>query len=894
MDTPPPSTPPPPAASRVDRLLPVIRVIRERRSFRRDKVGEGVAVFREGILLFRAPRKMALPEAAYASDGGSALGRTPKIKVRKNLPMDSIATATVVRKGIFILVRGSTTRGEKFKFKAARQEAGHLVEVLAALLGSRLECAVTAADLAPPPAVRKFWSVLGASLLLLVGLVGVRFGWQQENEAGKELSLGSMFMMHGSLMAVYSLVFLGQAFITSSGMQRPVAHEPVRLPRFGLLLKIAGIGLFFSAHYYPMEVSEWLFSSRADAMDRSMHGGMVSFVLSLSGAVLLYLGYRFGLRGASSQEKGDTRAPAVYLRSFGDDGKNNLNPDTLTAKILGLRVWGLLEILGPIANLYPPRLLKLVLGSATDTAEEQLATFFRRQGPFVAIGKPGEWLATGGAERMYVSHDTWQDTVLGLLHRCATVVLQPARTEGVWWEIETCIRQVEPGRLLLSFAAYDKSPQAYEEFRLRFEDLSQVMLPRTLGGAHFIWIVPGGHAMVLPSRYRTPLLWPLLGLGLDLKATLWPFLHHVYPQDYPTAPAAERPVLFAAGKAAAIVAWSLLIFGGPMVFSSLHEAGRQFSRMETVDLVMHSGGSAGYLLFLPEDWKSKTPPYGCDALWTSPGDIAVMSIEVVRQFEGDTEGLARLALYGLDQQSEAPATELSRRTVNREGKDWLEVEVLRQIPGAAFTQHQILEFYSGAEGNFILCISAARINTALFPGRQRILRQLAEGFELPAPAAPIAEPATTPGTVLEISRYTLQPPAGWQLAPPEMQKSFAPDRLYEYGELSAAGFVVTIEPPLAAEDIPKDWAQAFKVQQEVNGGKNVRAGEVTTVQVRGLSWLQFQIHAQIDGVEATYLYALYLGKEGTCTALAWTDTHQLKTHQPRIQEMLEALQLHFE
>ncbi|MCX6847890.1 MAG: hypothetical protein NTY98_03125, partial [Verrucomicrobia bacterium] len=753
-----------------------------------------------------------------------------------------------------------------------------------------------------PPTARSRWAILGACLLLLLGLAWITLGWPDPRRASDEPQLGSMFIMYGSLMALYSLVYLGQVILASSGMRRPVAHEPVRLPRFGLALKILGIALFLSAHFYAIDLSDWLFgtsfTSRTDAMDRSMRGSAVAFILSLGGAIVLYLGYRFGLRGASSTAQGDTRPPAVYLRSFGDDGKNSLNPDTLTAKILGLRVWGLLEILGPIANLYPPRLLKLVLGSAADTAEEQLATYFRRQGPFVAIGKPGEWLATGGAERMYVSHETWKDTVLGLLGRCATVVLQPARTEGVWWEIETCIRQVQPGRLLLSFAAFDKSPQAYEEFRLRFEDLSQVTLPRTLGGAHFIWLVPGGHAMVLPSRYRTPLLWPLLGLGLDLKATLWPFLHHVYPEAHPTAPPPERPFLFATAKVAAVIAWSLLIIGGPLVVSNQHDVGRQFARFQNAPTTHHPGHAANYLMTLPTDWDEVwPPPAGCDVQWSSPGKLAVLTIQPVSQLSGDTQQLARMALHAMDQLSVEPATELSRRTVTRQGKEWLEVEVYREVPGSTFSQHQVFEFYSGPEGKFILSIATAYINVALFPGRVDILRQLAEGFQLPPPPLPAASPTPPPAAAgtpaAEDSSYTVQLSEGWRPATAENQRLFPQGRMYQYGEFGDATFGVVIEPSLPAGFKPKNWAELFKVQLEGNGGQDVQASEVKTVQMDGRSWVQFQLRARVGGLDLTYLYALHLGKDATCTTIGCAPTAHVKTHQPRIQAILQGLRLNF-
>ena len=62
--------------------------------------------------------------------------------------------------------------------------------------------------------------------------------------------------------------------------------------------------------------------------------------------------------------------------------------------------------------LHPTRLIKLILNVESYTSEEQFGKAFRRCGPFVAIGRPGETLSTAGADRMYVDDDEWQRTVL--------------------------------------------------------------------------------------------------------------------------------------------------------------------------------------------------------------------------------------------------------------------------------------------------------------------------------------------------------------------------------------------------------------------------------------------------------------------------------------------------
>ncbi len=68
--------------------------------------------------------------------------------------------------------------------------------------------------------------------------------------------------------------------------------------------------------------------------------------------------------------------------------------------------------------------------------EEKIATEFFREGPVVAIGKPGEALPEVGACREYHSDDTWQGRVIELIRKAKGVVMIVGLTEALGWEIE--------------------------------------------------------------------------------------------------------------------------------------------------------------------------------------------------------------------------------------------------------------------------------------------------------------------------------------------------------------------------------------------------------------------------------------------------------------------------
>jgi hypothetical protein len=59
-----------------------------------------------------------------------------------------------------------------------------------------------------------------------------------------------------------------------------------------------------------------------------------------------------------------------------------------------------------------------------------------RLGPVIALGNPTEFLPPGGATRVYLSDDRWQEELAGLADRAALIVMQPGRTRSMRWELE--------------------------------------------------------------------------------------------------------------------------------------------------------------------------------------------------------------------------------------------------------------------------------------------------------------------------------------------------------------------------------------------------------------------------------------------------------------------------
>jgi hypothetical protein len=83
--------------------------------------------------------------------------------------------------------------------------------------------------------------------------------------------------------------------------------------------------------------------------------------------------------------------------------------------------------------------------------EPNLALAVRKYGPFIAIGRPGERLATEGASRLYVADENWRDVVRAAIAEARTVIWQAGITENVLWELQSLVVRIQPQNILLIF-----------------------------------------------------------------------------------------------------------------------------------------------------------------------------------------------------------------------------------------------------------------------------------------------------------------------------------------------------------------------------------------------------------------------------------------------------------
>jgi hypothetical protein len=177
---------------------------------------------------------------------------------------------------------------------------------------------------------------------------------------------------------------------------------------------------------------------------------------------------KIGLAQAVDQERRDPRSPITVLRSFADE----------TAAT---------------GELSYPKL--------EATIEESASVY----GPLVAAGAPGQ-LPTGEIGRRYFTPDTWKAGVIDYLDRSLFVLLIPATTAGVKWEIDTIVARDHAGKLiLLLLPTHDLATRR----RVLIDGFRGTAWERPMADVDFskalaAYFGPAGGLVVLTSNNREP------------------------------------------------------------------------------------------------------------------------------------------------------------------------------------------------------------------------------------------------------------------------------------------------------------------------------------------------------------------------------------------------------
>lgn len=500
-------------------VLPIVRVRKNAwfglPGMKRDEL---IAVF-PGQLVQMRKRRRATVDAAFEPDGEAKLGDAKGARVRRRLALESVTQVEVERVTILNRV-GIRFRAGKNSLRTVvlERELSNLLRALQLLLPGRVvtDCRITFNP-----------GVVGTAILILMStsialtLIGYVLG----------LALLTVFVF----VAVWMLlVHVPKPRWRIERAQRAAQdlskRRPFRSRTLSLAVKLTGVILLFLfiVRWRNAVPEEW--------------SGLMWIAAFFVFANLVQIANSLWQRDPAKLRGGAAGRPILYLRSFLDDRETTLNPGTMMSALLGLDpplyridslqdtpIYPLLRrFIKYFANFHPLRLLKLLFNRQQDSSEEQMAAFFKRYGAFVAIGKPGERFATTGAARMYVGNDEWQGIVQAMLAESQVVLLQPASTEGIWWEVERSIRTVQPQCLLFCMVDYRDRQNDYESFRLRLEKLlPDARVPRGIGCKRhisFFRFEKDWQPVELPLVYHWRLAWPFRNRAVNFRRTLKPFL----------------------------------------------------------------------------------------------------------------------------------------------------------------------------------------------------------------------------------------------------------------------------------------------------------------------------------------------------------------------------------
>lgn len=494
-------------AEDLEKLFPIVRVKTKDGLF--GKKAEMVCLTEESVVSGRCRFNRNLANESFTPES-----IRENWKRVKQIPLDEVTSVVVSPGGRLWKQATVKVVGRKSKvFQVPHDQSEHLIVGLKAKLGDRVQLSRR---------VRLHgWAlnfVILLVVLLAVAMVVMNSGNTNPNDLKFMVIVLACTVLPLLLIPVWAHWPMKWPWEVEPKKQKPgkdrSGREPFRSRFLGWTLKLVAVAWVLVV---------WFFG--------------LGWLIAVPGLIFLYLGHLLAQVPPRLVAQTDQRAPILYLRSFHDDRHSTLMPYSRTAVYMGIQAprympspWKYILLMHPV------RVLRILFGLGSDTSEEQLAKYFRKHGPFVAIGKPGEKFTSPGATRMYVTNEQWQDVVHEFLDDSQIVLLQPSKTEGIWWEVEKTLSQVDPQKILVCLVNFYQKQNDYEKFRLRAESFLKQPLPRYAAYTRtptFLYFDKDWNPYLQEVSCHAPANWPFRGETIDLNYTLQPFLNSALEKPEP-------------------------------------------------------------------------------------------------------------------------------------------------------------------------------------------------------------------------------------------------------------------------------------------------------------------------------------------------------------------------
>ena len=721
--------------------LPIVRLLRRR--FHRTRL---IAIYDTHIVDAVCPRGFSLTEEMLAVEGEASL--LAHLHAVRRIDFASVSKLKVIQGSRlaggftnFILLDSS---GQRIQFDLPPLQANHVQHFLCTRLSGRLWFRQLK--------LNKLASALLIILGLLVALAAASLGG---DGPGK---LGLWFLLLGSFLAL-AIVATGAWLLFGGGSswkrteseslppwallsRKPAnqARPPIRSKSLGWTLKLSGLAYWFIL-VSPLTAHLWKW------LDANLGSGGSSVWTALWAPVpiLIFLGHRMSQSRYNPKQTEDTRKPILFLRPFDDDEHTSLQPFGWTAEISGVRPdsakpSGRTDLFTLIARAHPVRILRMVTGYGTGSSEESLARFFESYGPLIAIGKPGERLASPGASRMYVNDASWQEAILREMERAQAVIMQPAASEGVRWELGEIRQHVAPCKLLLCLVSYLNNPEDYEELCRAAAETLSVDLPRSvpyMKRPSFIYFDNDWTPYLQQLSFKNPILWPVTSEAADLPYTLSPFLEGMYGGEREPARPPRRangPAYWSASLAGIVLGVILLFVphlmvgvtgavaevAGRNIFAGSPKTGIARAVASSPRITLQ-GQAVPYEATLPEAMVPRTADNAMIEYWRRTED-SHFEVQIVAH--PGLEDLSNMAQERMQANTQGALTVHldSSGQIQQSGDTWTEVRLTVTYQDNVSVK-EICRGTSGAHGTLL-----AVIHLVESPDTDPVYQQLAEEF----------------------------------------------------------------------------------------------------------------------------------------------------------------------
>lgn len=214
---------------------------------------------------------------------------------------------------------------------------------------------------------------------------------------------------------------------------------------------------------------------------------LFGIAVAVGGGVLGIKGKRHALKDADELLANNKRPPVLYLRSFGDEVREN-------------------RFINVFSALFSRAIAGTGLGMRNQE-QEKLSGIMNRVGPYITVARPGEYLPDVGAAWKRIPGNRWKSEVGKLIKLSRLIVVHAGYSDGLRWEFEQLAKHVDPKKILL---IVPRKRRDYDQFR----DWAAAVLPKPLPPK-----IPPSLLVIFDKSWQPK---PLKA-GSDLFENLFPF-----------------------------------------------------------------------------------------------------------------------------------------------------------------------------------------------------------------------------------------------------------------------------------------------------------------------------------------------------------------------------------